>query len=115
MDGGTEDNSLVGRTSTHPKAAVDAPGCSRERTSSATRLLQTLFFAAFGGVLGACVGAIWGFGFAGFIGGTMFAFAARTAWILFVVEPAPDEHTNGNSRTEEEVRQAVADTRSHEK
>lgn len=101
----------MGRVYEHPKAAIDKPGYV-QGSGSATRFVRTVFIAAFSGLVGALIGSIWGFGFPGFIGGSMFGFAARTAWLLFAGEPAPDEYTEGKSRTEEEVRQALDDIRS---
>lgn len=93
----------------HPKAAFDPNSAHVGAPGSSVRFLQTLYIGAFGGTVGALLGSIWGFGFFGLVTGLMLALAARTAWALFGQPPAPDEYSNGNSRTDEEVRQALAD------
>ena len=109
-----DDNSTVGRVYEHPKAAIDRPGYVRG-AGPTTRFAQPIFIAAFSGLIGAVTGSFWGFGFAGFIGGAMTGFALRTAWVLFATPPPDDEYSNGNSRTEEEVRAALAELKARDR
>ena len=99
---------------THSAARLPVP-VQRSTPSAALRLAQMLFCALAGATIGALAGQLWGWGLFGFITGLMLGFAGRTAWVLAVVQDAQDEFSSGHARTEEEVRQALAEIRAQQK
>ena len=96
------------------KYAIDPPAHAA-RTAKSVRVLHTVYAVALGGTLGAFVASFWGLGIFGFITGIMLGFAVRTAWVLMNADDGPDEFSDGNARTEEEVRQALAEIKGREK
>ena len=102
---------MVGRTYAHPKADAAATPARSARPSVAGRMFLAV---SCGGLLGAFLSVIIapGFALAFVVGGAMsFGAGAVLLFLLKTEESAPQ----GNARTEEEVRQALADIEARKK
>ncbi|MEM6372658.1 MAG: hypothetical protein AAF727_07755 [Pseudomonadota bacterium] len=111
-EGGTEDNALVGKTFSHPKAAVDGRVQARPFPVAATMLLSVLLGFVLGYMLSIFVAPPFGIPFG--LGGAMTAGAVAVGVLMFR-PPSVDEYAGGFSRTEAEVREALADIEARKK
>ncbi|MEO9682201.1 MAG: hypothetical protein ABJF86_14790 [Tateyamaria sp.] len=110
---GIEDNSMVGRTFAHPKADAAATPARSPKASVAGRMFLAIICGAFfGALLSIILAPDLLLAFA--VGGAM-SFGAGTVAIFMFKLDQPDEYSQGKSRTEEEVRQALADIERQEK
>ncbi|WP_299294872.1 hypothetical protein [uncultured Tateyamaria sp.] len=102
---GLEDNSMVGRTFEHRKAdAVATPARSARPSVAGRMFLAVICGAFFGGVLSVIVAP--GLLVAFVLCGAMtFGAGAVALFLMMSDDPVPQ----GNARTEEEVRQALAE------
>ncbi|WP_299141114.1 hypothetical protein [uncultured Tateyamaria sp.] len=107
---GLEDNSMVGRTFEHRKAdAVATPARSARPSVAGRMFLAVICGAFFGGVLSVIVAP--GLLVAFVLCGAMtFGAGAVALFLMMSDDPAPQ----GNARTEEEVRQALAEIKGHD-
>lgn len=102
---------MVGRTYAHPKADASATPARSAPASVAGRMFLAVVCGAFFGLVLSVVIAP-GFAFALAVGGAMSFGAGAVA--LFLFEPSAG-HPQQNARTEEEVRQTLADIKARQK
>ena len=116
MDSPNYDNTGVGQVHKHPKAATaQTPERNQSGASSvAGRMMLAVVAGAFFGYLLSNIIAT-DFALAFFIGGAMSFGAVAAALMIFRSPPTIDEYSTGNARTEEEVRQALADIEARKK
>lgn len=108
-----EDHSNVGQTFAHVKAdRVKNPTRGAEPSVPGRMVLAVLCGAIFGAMLSVIVAPAFLLAFV--IGGAMTFAAGTVALILFKPAP-PDEYASGFARTEEEVRETLADIEARKK
>ncbi|MEP1588304.1 MAG: hypothetical protein ABJR46_19155 [Tateyamaria sp.] len=104
---------MVGKTFTHDKASLEAHPVRGQTSSVVGRMVLAVFC---GGIFGALLSSIVAPALlpAMALGGGMIFGAGVVALFLFKPAP-PDEYASGFARTEEEVRQALAEIKAREK
>ena len=108
-----EDNTTVGKTFAHPKAALAETPAPRPAASVAGRMFLAVVCGVFFGLLLSVIIAP-GFAFAFAVAGAM-SFGAGAVALILMKPGADDSRSAGTARTDAEVRDALAEIKAGDK